>query len=166
MLISRRWMTGLLALTMAAGACLGEEPAVQAKFYKLEFVMKEAAGTKILNSRTCTTMVSTGTPKLEIRSGSKIPYAVSPTNIQQIDVGVSIDLFRIKEDGDRLSFAIVTEVSSVAEAIAGQTNPTIRQNKWTSEVIVPLKKATLLFSSDNLDAKTQLQVEVTATPIP
>jgi hypothetical protein len=31
---------------------------------------------------------------------------------------------------------------------------------------VPLKKATLLFSSDNLDAKTQLQVEVTATPIP
>jgi hypothetical protein len=91
---------------------------------------------------------------------------VSPTNIQQIDVGVSIDLFRIKEDGDRLSFAIVTEVSSVAEGIAGQTNPTIRQNKWTSEVIVPLKKATLLFSSDNLDAKTQLQVEVTATPIP
>jgi hypothetical protein len=45
-------------------------------------------------------------------------------------------------------------------------HPTVRQNVWQSDVVVPLKKPTLLFASENLDAKTQMQVEVTATPIP
>jgi hypothetical protein len=31
---------------------------------------------------------------------------------------------------------------------------------------IPLKKPTVLFSSDNLDSKSQMQVEVTATPVP
>ena len=164
--MTRRWVMGLMAVAMAAGACLGEEPAGPTKFYKLEFVVKEVAGTKVLNSRTYVSIVSTATHKLEIRSGSKIPYAVSPSHVEQIDVGVSIDGFGIKEEGDRLEFVVVAEVSSVAEATAGQGNPTIRQNKWTSEVVVPLRKPTLLFSSENVDAKTQMEVEVTATPIP
>ncbi len=166
MFIPRRWVMGLLALTVAAGTCLGQEPAGPTKFYKLEFVVKEVAGTKVLNSRTYVSTASTATQKLEIRSGSKIPYAVSANQIEQIDVGVNIDAFKIREAGERLEFQVLTEVSSVAEALPGQANPTIRQNKWSSEVTVPLKKATLLFSSENVDAKTQMQVEVTATPIP
>jgi hypothetical protein len=31
---------------------------------------------------------------------------------------------------------------------------------------VPLKKPTLVFSSDNADAKSQMQIELTATPLP
>ncbi len=43
--------------------------------------------------------------------------------------------------------------------------PTIRQNRWTSVTIVPLKKPTLLFSSDDPMSKRQMQLELTVTPI-
>jgi hypothetical protein len=164
MFISRRWFPGLLALTIA-GVCLGEEPSEPAKFYKFDFVIKELAGAKILNSRAYSALVSTGKSTAEIRAGSKIPYDAGANNYQQIDVGVSIDLRAVKEVQDRLAFFIAAEVSSVPEG-SPEGRPTVRQNKWHSDVIVPLKKPTLLFSSENLDAKTQMQVEVTAAPIP
>ena len=164
--MTRRWMTGLLALAITAGAGLGEEPTkAPDKFYKLEFVVKEVAGGKVLNSRTYSTMVS-GPGKEEIRAGSKIPFATSPNTIQQIDVGVNVDVFNIRELQDRLAFTVVAEVSSLAETVGDSMRPTIRQNRWSCSVVVPLKKATQIFSSDNLDAKSQMQVEVTATPIP
>ena len=43
--------------------------------------------------------------------------------------------------------------------------PMIRQNRWTSNVVVPLKKPTVIFSSDDLTTKHQMQLELTATPI-
>jgi hypothetical protein len=43
--------------------------------------------------------------------------------------------------------------------------PTIRQNRWVSTVAVPLKKPTVIFSSDDLTSKRQMQLELTATPI-
>jgi hypothetical protein len=43
--------------------------------------------------------------------------------------------------------------------------PVVRQNQWQAGVIVPLKKPTVVFSSDDLTTKRQMQVELTATPI-
>jgi len=165
---SKRWVTGVLALAMTAGLCLGED-VTAAKYYKLEFVVKEVGnGAKVLNSRTYSTMVATGKDSHgEIRAGSKVPYNVAAGQYQSMDLGVSIDLRAIEEVQDRFTFFIVADISSVAEPSSELTRPpAIRQQKWSSSVIVPLKKATLLFSSENLDAKTQMQLEVTATPIP
>jgi hypothetical protein len=53
----------------------------------------------------------------------------------------------------------------MAEGVENRNTP-IRQNRWNSDVVVPLKKSTLLFSSENVDAKSQMQVEVIASPIP
>jgi hypothetical protein len=160
-----RWITGWLTLAMLSGSCFGEEPAEPAKFYKLEFVVKEVAGTKVLNSRTYSTMVSTRGAN-QIRAGSKVPFAISPNETTQIDLGVNIDVNGVKEIQDRLAFQIMAEESSIAEGSTDQKRPTIRQNRWSSNVIVPLKKPTLLFSSENVDAKTQMEVEVTATLVP
>jgi hypothetical protein len=46
------------------------------------------------------------------------------------------------------------------------TLPSIRSNSWSSVVIVPLKTPTLIFSSDDPASKRQMQLELTATPIP
>jgi len=164
---SKRWVTGLLGLAMTAGLCLGED-AKAVKYYKLEFVVKEVGnGTKVLNSRTYSTMVATGKDSHgEIRAGSKVSYNVAAGQYQSMDLGVSIDLRALEEIQDRFTFVIVADVSSVAEPASELTRPAVRQQKWSSNVIVPLKKATLLFSSENLDSKTQMQLEVTATPIP
>jgi len=154
---------------IAAGSCFGED-AEPAKFYKLEFVVKELQGNKILNARTYSAVASTGNQMSEIRAGSKLPYISkqgATTEYQQIDVGVNIDIHQVKEVDNRLSFSIMVEISSLAEGPSGATeHPVVRQNKWSSTVTIPLKKPTLLFSSDNLDSKSQMQVEVTATPIP
>jgi len=42
----------------------------------------------------------------------------------------------------------------------------VRQNKWGSIVLVALRKPTVIFSSDDLTSKHQVQLELTATPIP
>ena len=160
-----RWMMGLLALAMTVGACWGDEPAEPAKFYKLEFVVKEVAGTKVLNSRTYMTMVSTGSTA-DIRAGSKVPFVLGPSSVTQIDVGVNISVKTVKEVQDRLTFFITAEISSLAEGSTEKAQPTIRQNRWGAAMIVPLKKPTLLFSSENVDAKSQMEIEVTATPLP
>jgi len=158
-------MMGLLALAITAGALRGDEPAEPLKFFKLEFVVKEVAGTKVLNSRTFTTMVSTRGAN-QIRAGSKVPVFSSPNDYTRFDVGVNIDVTGVKEIQDRLAFQIMAEESSIADASTDQKRPTIRENRWSSNVIVPLKKATLLFSSENMDAKTQMEIEVTVTPLP
>ena len=40
-----------------------------------------------------------------------------------------------------------------------------RQTKWGANVLAPLGKPTVIFSSDDLTTKGQTQLEVTATPI-
>ena len=162
MLTHRKIITALLALTAAAGLCLAEEPA-PAKFFKLDFVIKEVDGAKLLNSRSYSLTTSDGAGHNSIRVGSKVPVV---NKTQYLDVGVSIDVINIKEVQNRLSFTLAAEVSSIPAGTTSDGNPVIRQNRWNSAVIVPFKKPTVLFSSDNLDAKSQLQIEVTAAPIP
>jgi hypothetical protein len=169
MFTTGRCILGSLALLMAAGSCLCED-AEPPKFYKLEFVVKELQGNKILNARTYLAAASSGNQMSEIRAGSKLPYISKQgvtTEYQQIDVGVNIDVHQVKEIDNRLSFSIMVEISSLAEGPSGATDhPVVRQNKWSSTVTVPLRKSTLLFSSDNVDSKSQMEVEVTAIPIP
>jgi Pyruvate/2-oxoacid:ferredoxin oxidoreductase gamma subunit len=162
MFIYRRIMPAVLAVTAAAGLCWGEDPAA-AKFYRLDFVVKEVDGSKVLNSRAYSMTASDGYVKSSIRAGSKVPSA---TNTSYIDVGVNIDVLAIKEVQNRLSFRLLVEIASIPAGSASENAPLIRQNKWDSELLAPFKKPTVVFSSDSLDAKSQLQIEVTASPIP
>jgi len=168
MIMTQRLIIGILALTIAGGTCLCQD-AEPAKFYKLEFVIKEAEGSKVLNSRIYSMMVEAGSHISEIRAGSKIPYVSKQggtTEFQQIDIGVNIDAREIKALPNRLTFTTLVEISSLAEGAHDPTDhPVVRQTRWTSTATVQLKKPTLLFSSDSTDAKTQMQVEVTATPV-
>jgi hypothetical protein len=43
--------------------------------------------------------------------------------------------------------------------------PVTRQNQWRSAVVIPVKKPTVVFSSDDVSSKRQLQLELTATPV-
>jgi hypothetical protein len=172
MLRSRRWMWGALAAFLLAGTCYAEDTE-PSKVYKLEFVVKEVDGSKVVNSRTYSTMVSRDSTA-EIRAGSKVPYVSETggsggTQYQQIDIGVSIDAKILKEAPDRLEFALKLETSSIAKDPSPQghpVNPIIRQNSWSATVALPLKKATTVSTSDDVDAKTQTQLQVTATLVP
>ena len=155
---------GRLTLALIAGTCLAQE-AAPPKFYKLDFVVKEVEGTKVINARTYSGVISTE-HSCSIRTGSKVPYSTG-NQYTFLDVGVSIDCRSVKETPGGLTMNVDADISSVLESTT-PTNlpPTVRQNKWASYVVVPIKKPTVLFSSDDLTTRHQMQVEVTATPIP
>ena len=82
-----------------------------------------------------------------------------------IDVGVNIDCRAAKEIQDQLALNVAAEISSVAADPSSSTLPLVRQTKWSSNVIVPVRKPTTIFSSDDPTTKRQTQLELTAIPI-
>lgn len=68
----------------------------------------------------------------------------------------------------QLSIDIKAEITSsgTTAEIANVHEPVIRQNSWKSVVLIPVRKATTIFTSDSLDSTGSMLVVVTATPIP
>ncbi|HTX40683.1 MAG TPA: hypothetical protein VMD25_02555 [Acidobacteriaceae bacterium] len=150
-------------------------------FYHLKMVVRELSDSgAVTNTRTYEATVTTGDNVSDqvIKTGSRLPIAtgsysgtsspsISNTQFQYIDLGIDLDVRRVAEVGDGLTFHFKAEVTSTAKysEIAGVNEPVIRQNAWSSDVIVPLGKPTVVYSSDELDSKGKMQVEVTATPV-
>ncbi len=148
------------------------------RYYQLKFNVEEldAAG-KVTNSRTYQMSVSTrihGTA--ELRTGSKVPIATGSIShvegeskqIQYLDVGVSIDIADVTEVAEKLAMQIKAQVSSISPvgSQAGHADdPVIRQNAWNAAVILSPGKPKVILSSDDLEDKGKLQIELTATPI-
>lgn len=171
------WSLPLLALTMLSGNGFAQAPeapktkdAEPLKFYKLDFVVKEVEGGKVLNARAYSMTVAANSTNLaSIRTGDKI--RVPGTGGQYLDVGTNIDCRSIREVEGDLTLSVTADISSIPSepaapaTMAATTAATIRENRWISTIIVPLKKPTVLFSSDDLASKRQMQLELTATPI-
>ena len=129
----------------------------------------------MLNSRAYSMMAAGDARETaSMRTGTKVPVAMGSTgtSFQYIDVGVNIDCRSIKEMQHDLSLYVSAEISSLPSEPAQPTTtaaigaaPAVRQNRWSSWVILPLKRSTLIFSSDDLASKRQMQVELTVTPI-
>jgi hypothetical protein len=88
----------------------------------------------------------------------------SETGTQFFDAGVSIDTKELRETQGDLSLYITADISTIAQDNPRIT-PVTRQNRWSGSVLVPVKKPTVVFASDDLSSKRQLQLELTASPI-
>lgn len=101
-------------------------------------------------------------PRSDVGSGNAAQW-------QYLDVGVNFDVWNPKEVGEKLSFDLTADVSSLATPENGGPNavahPVIRQNRWQSNVIIVPGKPTAVFLADDLDSKGKMQVEVTATRV-
>ncbi|HZB87679.1 MAG TPA: hypothetical protein VE291_03380 [Terracidiphilus sp.] len=174
-----------LALTQASRAqdtaktdqaATAPEPAPD--FYHLVLVVQELdADNKPVNSRTYTTTVSTDSRYIgSIRTGSHIPVvtesrtgpvpALPSTTFQYNEAKVNFDFSRVKEFHRQLSLDLSADVISLADG--HDTNlhqPIIRENQWHTSILIPIGKATTIFTSDLLDNKGSMQVVVTATPL-
>jgi len=137
-------------------------------YYRLEFVLKEIGEDgRVVNSRVYHTDIATQGRFSQVRAGTKIPVRTNDKNeIQYLDLGVNIDCDSVHETPQGLGLHISTEISSIANPTSGEIpSPVVRQNRWSSEALLPIGKPTVVFSSDNLENKGRMQVEVTATPI-
>ncbi|MBV9301844.1 MAG: hypothetical protein JOY62_13775 [Acidobacteriaceae bacterium] len=157
----------LLASVLFVGACFAqtEKPSSQEEhFYRLDYVVKEVDGARVVNSRNYSTMISTGHVS-EIRTGSKVPVS-SDNKVEYMDIGVNVDSRRPRELENQLALEISAEISSVAsgEARSGEP-PRVRQNRWQADVLLPLRRPVVVFSSDDPGSTHKMQLEVTATQI-
>lgn len=140
--------------------------------YRVEFVVQEVEGSKVINARKYVTDMTV--PMYEngsIRSSSRVPvitgsYLNDGKKVDQytyVDLGFNVDFKDARLEGDKL-FLVVRADLSTAETPEGH-QPVIRQNKWDGGVTVPLGKPTVIFSSDDMDSKRTLQLELTVTPM-
>ncbi len=175
----------LVSFTLFAGTVRAQEakasdgkpsetkPQADVHYYRLEFVLKELGDDgRVVNSRNYDTSVASNGKSSSVRAGTKIPVHTNEKgDIAYIDVGVNLDCYVTQETPQGIGLQITAEISSLANAVAnasggGQTMvPVVRQNKWQTMSLIPLGKPTVVFSSDNLENKGRMQVEVTATPI-
>jgi hypothetical protein len=141
-----------------------EEPA---KYFRPDFTVKELDGGKVVNARTYSTSLSNQKGDSgSMRTGDRVPVQ-SKDQWTYLNVGVNIDCNSLKEIGSQLAIHVTADVSNFSsEAQVPGANPLIRQNRWSSTVLVPLKKPMIIFSSDGASTKRQTQLELTATPIP
>ena len=169
---------GMVAALLAA-PCFPQmqenKPEEQIKYFRLDFTVKELEGGKVVTSRTYSTSLSNQkNDNVSIRTGDKVPIVTGKDQVSYQDVGVNIDcnLLKLVENGVALHVnssisSVVTDVQSKAPGeSSGPGNPVIRNTSWGSTVLVPLKKAVTIFSSDGATTKRQTQLELTATPIP
>ena len=146
---------------------------VPRKFYQLTFTIRELESEQVINSRSYSMILRAGAERGSIRSGQKVPYSSSSgvnTQWQQIDVGVNIDCRKLEELNDQISLSILAEVSSVVMENHGGANlpssvPIIRNNRWESIALLPIKQPTILFSADDPASKRKMQLLLTITPI-
>jgi hypothetical protein len=159
-----KFLIPLLALAGAALAQSAEMP----RFYKLDFQFKELEGGKPVNSRAFSTMLAasqgSNREQATIRAGGRVPVNVSGGGTSFFDLGVNIDARDLRESPTDISVQLSIDISTIAQENAG-AQPVVRQNRWSGVVLVPTKKATVVFASDDITSKRQFQLEMTATPI-
>ena len=152
-------------------------------YYHLDLVVREIGENgKPSNSRTFSISVSTARAEyVSIRAGSRVPIATgsysgtgagTPVNIQfhYQDLGVNFDVREVRETGNRLAMFLQADISGLGSSVPlggprGIEEPVTRQNKWSSPVLLPIGKPTVVFTSDDVDSKGSMEVVATATPL-
>ena len=141
---------------------------VPAHYYQLSFSVQEVSENgKVSNSRSYATSIVTGPGSFsQIRTGDKVPLKTDDKgNLQYMDVGVNVDCSHATEVNGKLGVQITANVSSTTKAIDPSAPPLIRQNQWSANVLVPIGKPTIVLSSDDLQDKGKIQVELTVARI-
>ena len=137
-------------------------------YYQLSFSVQDVGDDgKVSNNRAYKTSIATGSPEKQmIRTGDKMPIRTDNTGnaFQYVDIGVSIDCANAQEVNGKLAVQVNAEISGATKG-TDLPAPLIRQNRWQANVLVPVAKPTVIFSSDHLQDKGKVQVELTATRI-
>jgi len=164
-------LIAVLTLVSAALPCRAQaDDASEPKFFRLDFTIKELESGKLINSRNYSmTIWIDKSSSSSIRSGEKVPFVSGKSggddHYQYQEFGVNIDCRSPRVVANQLSTWIVVDISGAGINEKPIALPLIRSTKWSATVVVPFRKTTMLFSSDDPSSKHQMQLELTATPI-
>lgn len=103
-----------------------------------------------------------------VRIGSKVPTAHGKGSlIESENLGVSLDVNSAREVGNKFAMDLKADMSA-AGFVPGANdlnddNMVSRQNSWHAPVLIPIRKPTVVFTSENTGNKGGMQVVITAT---
>jgi hypothetical protein len=145
---------------------VASKAAETARYFRLDFTVKELENGKVVNTRAFSTTMQSATNSYgaSIRAGDKVPVSSGDSKITYLDVGVNIDCRDLKVVDNQLALQISADISNPVESAGAQ--PIIRQYRWAGIAFVPLRKPVTVFVSDAVSNKRQMQLELTATPLP
>jgi hypothetical protein len=161
------WLGFVAALLIMPAAVKSQEQTTKPEapapeFFRLDFVVKEADAGKTVNSHSYQMMIAVNErAKGSVKSGARVPIG-SPNNLTYIDVGMNIDVYAIHRVKEELAMDVSADISGATD---NSTPPVVRQARWSSSVVVPVRKSTVLFATDDPSSKRQLSLEVTANPV-
>jgi hypothetical protein len=163
----------VLALTAGSSRLFAQQDAGKSsnqatQFYRLLFTVQEVDSSgKITNNRVYSTSIADDHNPEQIRTGTRVPIKTNDKGeIQYLDIGVNIDCKNAHEMDGKLALGVTAEISSLAmETGNSNATPVVRENHWQASVLVPLGKPSVIFSSDDLQGKGKVQMELTATRI-
>ncbi len=161
----------LAMLAPWAAPIRADDPNSGSKFYRLLFVVQEVDGTNVINRREYDTTAATNTPGgCSIRTDSRLSLPINGTHeVTNYSLDVKIDASNLREMSSGLALSIDAVINTLSQELlpiaATDHPPIIRSSSWRSTLIVPLKRPTVIFSSDDLTSKHKMQMVLTATPI-
>jgi len=167
----------LLVFGLVSVMAAQEAPRHLQKIYKVVFLISEVEDGKKLNERAYTVPVTSidGNPHdSSVRVGTRVPIATAvntsdKTVWQYVDVGLNIEC-NVTEQENKFIVHGDVELSSLVLPDQGTdlrsgANPVLRRIRQSFTTLVSPGKPTLVASSDDINSKKRLQVEVTATRI-
>jgi hypothetical protein len=159
----------LLALPVFAQQKQDAPPAEPPKFFHFDFAIKEVEGGKVVNLRSYEMILASSGPLSEgsVRTGDKVPVKTgSAGQYTFIDVGINIDCQIQGITGSHLMLHISADISAIDPSSPVENAVMVHQTKWGSAALIPIGKPTTVLSADPPVNKRQLQMEITAKPVP
>jgi hypothetical protein len=142
----------------------------EARFFRLDFVVRELDGKRPLSSRNYSMNVvanDRSRNNSSIRTGNRIPIPTSKDGqFTYSDIGINIDCNDAETVGSELAFGLAAELSSLSDGQATtSTPPILRGTRWRSSALVAIGKPTVVFTAEDEKTNHTLEMEVTATPL-
>ena len=149
------WSCALICLTgvLPAQTKASDETTSRPKFYRLDFVVQEVEGGKVMNERSYSMIASTESQTI-YGPATKSPSPSGSAHrdpITYAGVGVNIDCSAIQENANELAFDVSADVSSMPVSACRPRIARRTQVLWSARtagapsVVTPLRKPTVIF---------------------
>lgn len=157
------------------------------RYFRLDFrVLDVSPQGNITSSRSYHEMIAEGTRNdrtSSIRVGARILVpvggfqtskngAAAATQFRYMDVNTDIDVSHVEFVDQALRLSVRVNISTPILASSympanytDMKEPITRQATWNSDVTVPIRKPTIIFSADNNTDKGKIELELTAVPV-
>jgi hypothetical protein len=166
-----------IALIAANNTAIAQQPPAsstpkEVNFYRLDFVLRELADAKIINSRNYSMWLRadrSGAGSIRVGNDTpvqNIPTQDKPTGLSYKNIGTQLDC-ELNEIDNSPVVNIAASIGDIlpSEANEPKTLPVFRNITFRSAALLTPGKPTIVSSIDDPNSKRRFQLEVTATKL-